>query len=132
MTSFRQTAFLQTVFVALAALEFETLVGFYRDLLGQEPVLHQNDRYAEFVLPGFRLALFKPQASDRDEFSSPQGAALSLCLEVDNLESALDRLAALGYPAPEAIATSSHGREVYASDPAGNRLIFYEPKPLRP
>lgn len=55
-----------------------------------------------------------------------RGGAMSLCLEVRNLESAIAHLTALGYPPPGEILTASHGREIYAYDPAGNRLILHQ------
>lgn len=125
---------IEAVFVALAALDLDRLVAFYRGVFKEEPLVYQSDRYAEFALPGLHLALFKPQPTHRHEFTPPddgrqrpQNATLSLCLVVDQLEPLLERLAMLGYPVQGAIATPSHGREVYAYDPEGNRLIVYEP-----
>jgi predicted enzyme related to lactoylglutathione lyase len=111
------------VFVALADLQ-GGLVEFYRQLFQLEPVvwlLH----YAEFELSGLRLGIFQPKADHRDEFSGRAGS-MSLCLEVRQLEAAIERLTELGYPPPSAITMAAHGREIYAYDPAGNRLILHE------
>ena len=43
-----------------------------------------------------------------------------------NLEAAIAHLDVLGYLPPGEIMTASHGREIYAYDPIGNRLILYE------
>ncbi len=51
---------------------------------------------------------------------------MSLCLEVSNLEDAIAHLKTLGYPPPGNISIASHGREIYAYDPDGNRLILHQ------
>lgn len=121
-----------TVFVALADRD-KALVPFYQAFLGQLPSSEIPGVYAEFQLSGLRLAIFQPQAKHQSEFAASSSGSLSLCFEVPLLEAAIDRLRELGYPPPGAIVTASHGREIYAFDPAGNRLILHElpPKPLQ-
>jgi hypothetical protein len=51
---------------------------------------------------------------------------MSLCLEVSDLEDAIAHITALGFPPPGEILTASHGREIYAYDPDGNRLILHQ------
>ncbi|MHC5860203.1 VOC family protein [Nostoc sp.] len=51
---------------------------------------------------------------------------ISLCLEVSNLEDAIAHLTSLGYPPPGEISIASHGKEIYAYDPDGNRLILHQ------
>ncbi len=51
---------------------------------------------------------------------------ISLCLEVIDLEAAIAHLTDLGYPPPGKILTASHGREIYAADADGNRLILHQ------
>jgi predicted enzyme related to lactoylglutathione lyase len=116
----------KTAFVALAELNQGQLVDFYRQLLNLEPVLHSPGRYAEFHLPGLRLGIFLPRPDHREEFISSTNSGISLCLEVEGLDRAIAHLTQLGYPPPGPIIHASHGREVYAYDPAGNRLILHE------
>jgi catechol 2,3-dioxygenase-like lactoylglutathione lyase family enzyme len=113
-------------FLTLGTVQFEPLVAFYQGLLGQAAQPYLPDRYAEFTLPGMKLALFRPQIGHRAEFDQPSSGGMSLCLEVEDLEGAIAHLAALGYPPPGPILTASHGREVYAYDPDGNRLILHQ------
>jgi hypothetical protein len=61
----------------------------------------------------------------QSEFESAQ-SGMSLCLEVEDLENAIAHLTALGYPPPGQIIIATHGREIYAYDPAGNRLILHQ------
>jgi predicted enzyme related to lactoylglutathione lyase len=115
-------------FATLAATDMDTLVGFYAQLLAQEPKLYIPDVYAEFQLSGLRLGIFKPKESHRVEFENSAQSGMSLCLEVDDLEKAIAHLTSIGYPPPGEITTASHGREIYAYDPANNRLILHQSK----
>ncbi|MDJ0705154.1 MAG: glyoxalase [Leptolyngbyaceae cyanobacterium MO_188.B28] len=113
-------------FLTLASEDFESLVDFYRRLLGQNPLSYRAEVYAEFQLPGMRLGIFKPKTENAAEFAGPSSGGLSLCLEVGDLEGAIAHLTYLGYPSPGAISTASHGREIYAYDPVGNRIILHQ------
>jgi predicted enzyme related to lactoylglutathione lyase len=118
-------------FVTLAALDFERLVQFYGQLLGQKPNPYLPQIYAEFQLTGLRLGIFKPQSSQQTEFSDSVGSGMSLCWEVENLEAAIAHFTNLGYPPLEKIRITSHGQEIYAYDPAGNRLILHQSREVR-
>ncbi|MCL1463811.1 VOC family protein [Argonema galeatum] len=114
------------IFVTLAAVEVEILIQFYTKLLGQEPKSYIPNVYAEYHLSGLRLGIFKPRNTDGEEFNNSSQSGMSLCLEVSDLESAIAHFTSLGYPPPGEIITASHGREIYAYDPAGNRLILHQ------
>lgn len=116
---------IQTALVAIATLELKQLIEFYTQLFRQEPAVYIPDVYGEFNLVGLRLGLFKPGLSQQSEFVNSDRGTVSICLEVDELEVAIAELAALGCASGE-ILTASHGREVYAYDPAGNRLILHQ------
>jgi len=115
----------KAAFLTLAAIDVEGLIQFYVQLLGCEPIAHRPQIYAEFRLPGLRLGIFSPRIEHRPEFQGAKGGT-SLCLEVTDLEGAIAHLTQLGYPPPGSIHMASHGREIYAYDPAGNRLILYQ------
>ncbi len=110
----------------IAAINFEDLVGFYTKLLGQKPVALIPNIYAEFHLASLRLGIFKPKKEHELEFEENAKSKISLCLEVSNLEDAIAHLTVLGYPPPGNISIASHGREIYAYDPDGNRLILHQ------
>jgi predicted enzyme related to lactoylglutathione lyase len=112
------------VFIALADPDGETLGRFYSQLFGLEPVVYIPSVYTEFLLPGLRLGIFKPKENHAAEFAGTGG--MSLCVEVDDLAEAIAQFSALGHPPPGEIAIASHGREIYAYDPLGNRLILHE------
>jgi predicted enzyme related to lactoylglutathione lyase len=114
----------RAVFVTLVDPDGETLTRFYSLLFG-EPSVHIPKVYAEFRLPGLRLGIFKPQENHAAEFAGRSGG-MSLCVEVADLEGAIAQFAALGCPPSGEITIASHGREIYAYDPLGNRLILHE------
>ncbi len=116
----------QAAFVTLADPNIEPLVAFYTQLLGIQPQIDRLPSYAEFQLSGFRLGIFQPKPDNTSEFSHQTQTGMSLCLEVKSLETAIALLEKLGYPPPGEIITASHGREIYAYDPAGNRIILHQ------
>ncbi|MCG9893129.1 MAG: glyoxalase [Thermosynechococcaceae cyanobacterium MS004] len=117
-----------TVFVAIAEGQGHNLSAFYQALFNQRPAIDIPQVYTEFELLGARLGIFKPKATHLGEFAAPSSGGMSLCLEVENLEAAIAHLNELGYPPPGQIQQVSHGREIYAYDPCGNRLILHESK----
>ncbi|NJL83429.1 MAG: VOC family protein [Chloroflexaceae bacterium] len=112
--------------LTMAAANFPQLVDFYRQLLQQDPNPYLSEKYAEFQLQSLRLGIFQPRADRRGEFAASTPSSLSLCLEVSNLKAAIAHLQSLGWPPPGEILQASHGREIYAYDPEGNRLILHE------
>ncbi|TAF07544.1 MAG: VOC family protein [Nostocales cyanobacterium] len=114
------------VLVTIGTVNFDKLVNFYIQLLEQEPKNLIPDVYAEFQISNLSLGIFKPKKNNESEFAVNTKSPLSLCLEVSNLENAITHLQSLGYPPPGEISTASHGREIYAYDPDGNRLILHQ------
>ncbi|MEH2450393.1 VOC family protein [Nostoc sp.] len=113
-------------FVTIASVNCEELVNFYSRFLEQKPIILIPNIYAEFNLVGMRLGIFKPKNTNESEFEAIAKSKISLCLEVNNLEDAIAHLTALGYPPPGKISIADHGREIYAYDPDGNRLILHQ------
>lgn len=122
------TLTLREAFLTLASDNFEALVQFYRQLLNQDPILYLPNVYAEFHLPTLKLGIFRPKTPTYP--LPPTSCRMRLCLEVENLESAIAHLTHLGCPPPGEILTASHGREIYAYDPDGNGLILHQAHPL--
>jgi predicted enzyme related to lactoylglutathione lyase len=114
--------------VTIATLSFDQLVNFYINLLNQKPVTYIPNVYAELLIPGCRLGIFQPKKTHISEFTNSAKSTISLCLEVKDLEAAIAHLTNLGYPPPGEISIASHGREIYAYDPDGNRIILHQSK----
>ncbi|MEX0271372.1 VOC family protein [Leptolyngbyaceae cyanobacterium UHCC 1019] len=121
--------------VAIAAPNFDRLVNFYQALLTQEPTVYTPNIYAEFQLPGVKLGIYRPKTNSKlktqniscgDATRTKLKTSISLCLEVSDLEAAIAYLTELGYPLSGEILTASHGKEIYAYDPDGNRLILHQ------
>lgn len=116
---------IQEAFVALATAQLSRQIAFYSAFLKRAPSPH-TATYAEFSLAGLRLAIFVPKANNAAEFAAVRSGAMSLCLEVSDLDGAIAHLKAIGYPPLGSILYSSHGQEIYAYDPDGNRLILHQ------
>ncbi|MGF1541385.1 MAG: VOC family protein, partial [Pleurocapsa sp.] len=118
--------FYNQAFITIATAKNEDLVDFYRQLFNLQPNPYIPEIYAEFQLKGLRLGIFQVSPSNYSEFANSLHSTMSICLEVLDLEKAIARLNSLGYPPPGEIITASHGREIYAYDPMGNRLILHQ------
>jgi predicted enzyme related to lactoylglutathione lyase len=111
-------------FVTLATVHLENLVKFYTQFLNIEPMTVIPNVYAEFQLVRLKLGIFQPK--NFSEFENSEKSKISLCLEVQDLEHTIAHLTTLGYPPLGEIKIASHGREIYAYDPDGNRLILHQ------
>ncbi|WP_165251030.1 VOC family protein [Paludisphaera soli] len=117
-------------FAAIGSEDFGRALAFYSAILGREPDERLGDGYAAFRLPGLRLGIFRPKRGGAADFANPPGrrAGLNLVFRVASLDRALAEVEGAGGSATSAFATS-HGREAYAYDPDGNRLILVESTP---
>ena len=113
------------IFVALASQQVDVQVAFYSQLLATSPNPN-TATYAEFGLAGFRLAIFTPNEQNAIAFAAESSGPMSLCLEVEDLERAIAHLTTLGHAPPGEVMHTSHGQEIYAYDPDGNRLILHQ------
>lgn len=115
------------IFVTIASDDLQILVDFYSQLWQKPPDIYFPAVYAEFKLDKLRLGIFQPKPERQQEFNN-LSSGMSLCIEVENLSQAIASLTALGYPPSGEIIEASHGKEIYAYDPANNRLILHESK----
>ena len=113
------------VFIALASSNTEQLVDFYTAILQVKPRI-RTPKYAEFLAGSLKIAIFQPSADNESEFAAANSGAVSLCLEVNDIERAIARLSTLGYALSDEIMHTSHGQEIYAYDPDGNRVILHQ------
>ena len=115
------------VFLAISGNDIQTLTDFYSKLFGQQPDVYRASVYSEFRLEKLRIGIFKPKSDRASEFENIS-SSMSLCIEVENLELAIALLKDIGCPPPGEIIEASHGKEIYAYDPEGNRLILHQSK----
>ena len=116
------------VFIAIASQQVSTSSDFYSKLLGINPKV-STSTYAELQVSSLRIAIFSPSQKNAVEFEGNGSGSMSLCLEVADLEAAIALLTRMGYAPPGNIIHASHGREIYAYDPDGNRLILHQSPP---
>ena len=116
----------QDAFLTIASNDLEAAIAFYSGLLDQQPQPYIPNVYAEFTLGSMRLGIFKPKADHQAEFNNSRYSSMSICLEVKDLESAIQHLSTMGYRPSGEITVASHGREIYAYDPMQNRLILHQ------
>lgn len=114
-----------TVFLTISSQDLELLTDFYSKLLGQPADIYRPKVYSEFRLPQLRLGIFQPKVLRPQEFCNA-GSSMSLCIEVPDLNRAIAVLTSIGYPPSGTIIEASHGKEIYAYDPEGNRLILHQ------
>lgn len=112
--------------ITIATPELSAIAHFYTQLLQQQPNPYLPNKYAEFNLKGLRLGIFVPKAEHQTEFAYHKSSNMSICIEVETIESAIAHLTQLGFPPTGNILTASHGKEIYAYDPLGNRLILHQ------
>ena len=115
------------VFLAISSNNVRALTGFYSKLFGQQPNVYRASVYSEFRLEKLRISIFQPKSDRASEFENSR-SSISLCIEVKKLEDAIALLQDLGCPPPGEIIEASHGKEIYAYDPEGNRLILHQSK----
>jgi predicted enzyme related to lactoylglutathione lyase len=132
ITIFSLTIFWDAMFncsgalITIAAVDFDLLIAFYADLLQISPHPYRPQVYAGFKIAGVELGIFQPKASHVSEFAQQGHGAVSLCLEVDDLNGVLQKLAMAGYQGSLEITMASHGQESYIYDPEGNRIILHQ------
>ena len=114
------------VFIVISGSDIQVLTDFYSQLLQKTPDIYRPAIYTEFRLRKLRIGIFKPKLERQKEFEN-SNSAMSLCFEVEDLDTAIATLNKLGSPVGKII-EASHGKEVYAYDPAGNRLIIHQSK----
>ncbi|WP_338461102.1 VOC family protein [Synechococcus elongatus IITB7] len=117
-----------TLEMTLAVQNLVVMQAFYTALLGSDPQVVWADRYAGFQIHGQRLGLFRPRREECDRWRSAQGA-WSLCLYVPDLEAACQTVLAAGGQIESAAIAETYGRECYARDPEGNRLLLCQGEP---
>lgn len=113
------------IFVTIATDKIEVMADFYCQLLHQQASIYLPSVYVEFQLEKLRIGIFQANPEHQAEFFN-HSSSMSLCLEVVDLEIAIAEISDLGYPPSGEIIHASHGREIYAYDPGGNRLILHQ------
>ena len=111
--------------VTLMVADMDRAVEFYAQQLGLELKVRYGNEWAEVVAPGITLGLH--QARGPITRSEPN-IGISIGLEVDDIEAAVEVLHAKGILFPSAIRETDDLREASFVDPDGTSLYLAEIK----
>jgi catechol 2,3-dioxygenase-like lactoylglutathione lyase family enzyme len=122
-----------TVSVRYIVDDVDAALGFYREQLGFEEVMHPAPTFAMVSNGDLRLALSAPSQEGGGGQAMPDGTLPEpggwnrVMLETDDLDSAVARLRDSGARFRNDIVTGVGGRQVLVEDPAGNPIELFEP-----
>jgi catechol 2,3-dioxygenase-like lactoylglutathione lyase family enzyme len=121
-----------SISVRYVVRDLDAAIGFYREALGFDVVMHPAPTFAMLSRGDLRLLLSVPSeragggqitASGRPE----PGGWNRFQIEVDDLDGEVERLRTAGATFRNEIVTGVGGRQVLLEDPAGNCVELFEP-----
>jgi len=112
--------------MTLMVADMDRAVSFYTEMLGLELKVRYGNEWAEVAAPGMTLGLH--QARGPIARSDPN-IGISIGLEVDNIEAAVEELKGKGIAFPLSIRETNDLREACFTDPDGTSLYLAEIKP---
>jgi catechol 2,3-dioxygenase-like lactoylglutathione lyase family enzyme len=122
-----------TVSVRYIVDDVDAAIGFYRDLLGFELVMHPAPAFAMLTSGDLRLLLTAPgqgpgggQALADGALPQP-GGWNRFQLEVDDVEAMAHDLRTAGATLRSEVITGVGGKQVLLQDPSGNLVELFEP-----
>jgi catechol 2,3-dioxygenase-like lactoylglutathione lyase family enzyme len=122
-----------TVSVRYFVDDVDAAIGFYRDLLGFEVVMHPAPPFAMLDRGDLRLLLSAPGGGPGGGAAMPDGRLPEpggwnrFQLEVADLDAEVDRLRGAGATFRNEIVEGVGGRQILVDDPAGNCVELFEP-----
>jgi catechol 2,3-dioxygenase-like lactoylglutathione lyase family enzyme len=122
-----------TVSVRYFVDDVDTAIGFYRDLLGFEVVMHPAPPFAMLARGDLRLLLSAPGGGPGGGAAMPDGRLPEpggwnrFQIEVDDLDAEVARLRGAGASFRNEIVEGVGGRQILVDDPAGNCVELFEP-----
>jgi catechol 2,3-dioxygenase-like lactoylglutathione lyase family enzyme len=108
-------------------------IGFYRDRLGFEVVMHPAPAFAMLQRGDLRLVLSAPNPTGGGGQATPDGRVPEpggwnrFAIEVEDLESEVAALRAAGVRFRNEIVTGVGGKQILAEDPSGNPVELFQP-----
>jgi predicted enzyme related to lactoylglutathione lyase len=113
--------------VSLQARDFERAITFYTAVLGLEMTFRHESAWAELRAPGLTLGI--GPAGDAVVVG---GGTATICFEVADIESVVERLRSRGVSFQGGIIDQFHGREAYFTDSEGNPLMLHQSSSAQP
>lgn len=122
-----------TVQVRYIVHDVEAAIGFYRDRLGFQLVMHPAPAFAMLVRGDLRLLLSAPNPAAGGGQSTPDGRAPQpggwnrFVIEIEDIEGMAAELRAAGVRFRNAVVTGIGGKQVVVEDPSGNPIELFQP-----
>ena len=123
---------MSTVSVRYIVEDLDAAIGFYRDDLGFEIVMHPAPTFAMLSRGDLRLLLSVPSGQGGGGQVMPDGRRPEpggwnrFQLEVDDLGSEVDRLRAAGARFRNEIVEGMGGNQILLEDPSGNAIELFQ------
>jgi catechol 2,3-dioxygenase-like lactoylglutathione lyase family enzyme len=117
--------------------DVDEAIGFYRDRLGFEVVMHPAPPFAIIARDDLRLLLSAPNPGGgggqtlADGRVPEPGGWNRISLQVDDLAGEVERLRAASVPLRSDIVHGVGGDQVIADDPSGNPVELFQPNEPR-
>jgi catechol 2,3-dioxygenase-like lactoylglutathione lyase family enzyme len=112
--------------------DVDAAIGFYVDKLGFTVDVHPAPGFASLSKGNLQLLLNRPgaggagQAMPDGQMPAP-GGWNRIQVEVDNLQSVVEKLKAAGCTFRNDIVVGNGGKQILVEDPAGNPIELFEP-----
>jgi catechol 2,3-dioxygenase-like lactoylglutathione lyase family enzyme len=122
-----------TVSVRYIVDDVEAAIGFYRDALGFELVMHPAPAFAMLARGDLRLVLSAPGGGPGGGQAMPDGTLPQpggwnrFQLQVSDLEAVAERLRQAGTRFRNEIVQGTGGKQILVEDPSGNPVELFEP-----
>lgn len=124
----------QTQIVAVRYIvdDVDSAVSFYRNMLGFTVSQHNKSAFADLSLGNLRLLINQPGAGGAGKampdgtFPSP-GGWNRFQIEVENLDSVVEKLKQEGARFHNEIVTNNGRKQVLLEDPSGNLIELFQP-----
>jgi catechol 2,3-dioxygenase-like lactoylglutathione lyase family enzyme len=113
--------------------DVDEAIGFYRDLLGFEEVMHPAPSFAMLASGDLRLVLTAPGGGPGGGQAMPDGTLPApggwnrFQLEVADLHATVETLRSRGARFRSDIVVGVGGNQILVEDPAGNPVELFEP-----
>jgi catechol 2,3-dioxygenase-like lactoylglutathione lyase family enzyme len=126
-----------TVQVRYIVHDVDAAIGFYRQHLGFEEVMHPGPSFAMLARGDLRLVLSRPGGQNSgggstlpDGRTPEPGGWNRFAVEVDDVAATVERLRAAGVRFRGDVVGGTGGKQALAEDPSGNPIELFEP--IRP
>jgi catechol 2,3-dioxygenase-like lactoylglutathione lyase family enzyme len=122
-----------TVSVRYIVTDVDQAIGFYRDRLGFDVVMHPAPSFAMLARGDLRLVLSSPDGGPGGGAAMPDGTLPTpggwnrFSLEVDDLDALVDELRRHGAHFRNEIVAGVGGRQILVEDPSGNPVELFQP-----